>query len=669
MRRILGVFFTIATAICLASAQPPLDVTVEPLEEGSVVYSPVAARSTAHQPTGQIALLLKIKNIGTRDLVLNRVVIVYEGPGGPVTEKEITRDGILPLTLPRGTPVYWHQVRDKTHDTVIYLTENFEPNLIIIKLYCEGITGPLLISKAMKKHTSPVAGKSYLFPGRAKDMRDGEYWYTASNHETSLYGSQLFAYDIYAVGWDDKKKDYTKLLPETTGCKNTDHRAYDKPVYSMAEGEVLRFQDGIAENPMPWRLVGDTNKNCPTDAEKTAWNCGSLPPNTGGGNYVMIRSGDEVHAYAHFKAGSLNPRLRQGERINAGVYLGRIGNTGCSTYPHTHVDALQIHDGVTVKTTSNGNHPDIVSLRPLVFHDIFTVQASLLEKRDPEPDKWTKVDDRTIPYQHSFIWAFNKKPCYHVPDLAEISYHAVEFADFQRIFNRTVECGYYPEWVDGYEFNGKSYYNMIFRYDPNRDWIARQKQDLDRFNEHRQELERKGYRLIFVDSYPAGNSTSFSSIYVRDGGSQTKVTPFLLPEVHQQMLDQMTRDGWRPIRVSSLWRGGLRWVTTLYEKRLVGNWQLDSRLTHAQYDTLFDRNGRKGWELVHLDAYTENGSARYAAIWHQNTPYSAVSGAHRLSFDGYQQTFNSQIAQGYLTRVVTGIEVNNKMRFAGAWTK
>ena len=671
MCKISLVFFMMVIGVWSAAAQlPPLTVTIEPEEAGSVVYSPAAARSTAHQTTGQIAILLRIENTGILPAVIETVTIIYSGPGGSVTQKEIARkdDASLPLTINGGMVGYWHQVRNNTEDTVIYLTENFEPNLISVKLTCKGFPKPVIISRPMKKHSSLADGGSYRFPGRARDMSDGEYWSTASSHGTSTYGSQLFGYDMGVTGWDEQEKKYKDTLPGKSGCKNTDYRVYGKPVYSMAAGEVIKFKNDAIENPMPFRLAGDTNTNCPTEQEKKDWTC-TLPAGTGGGNYVMIRTRDEVHEYGHLQTGTVNERLKVGENVNAGVYLGRVGNTGCSTAPHIHFDMLQIHDLAQLKIDSNQNHPDIVSLRPLLFHDIYTIDASLLTGRDPHPDKWSKVVDRAIPRQFSYIWGSKSEPCYHVPEMPEISYYEIPSDEFQAKLSRAETCGYYPEWVDGFEYKGRNYYNVIFRYDPTRAWRSRHKQDLAEFNAHRQELESAGYRLIFVDSYPGDGKTWFSTIYVRDGGPQTKVTPLMPDPAHNVQFTELTENGWRPIRVSSV-AGAVTFITTLYEKRPVGKWEMRHALTSAEYKTLFQKNLDKGWELVHLNAYIAgDGKERFGAIWHQNTPYSVVSGRHGLSALDYRLQLDTHLKKDYLTRVITGYEVNDAILFAAAWGK
>ncbi len=556
------------------------------------------------------------------------------------------------------------------YDTVIYLPENFEPNLVFINLYCDGYDQPFLVMKLMRRHSSPVAGGSYLFPGKAKDMKPGEYWNTASLHSTSSYGSQLFAYDMGVRGWDGTKNGYSDLLPGTDGCKNSDYRVYGKPVYAMADGTVARFRDDVAENPMPWRLVGDTKRTCPTEAEKKAFDCGTLPKDTGAGNFFSIQSGDEMSGYAHLQAGSLNPNLtRKGARVRAGDFLGLVGNAGCSTAPHIHFDVVQIHNRAQIEIDPLNNHPSVLSLRPLIFHDIYTIDFSLLTGRDPKPEKWSKVNDQAIPAVGSAIWASPKVPCFYPPERVEVAFHGVAETDFQTAFDRATGCGYYPVWVDGFEFNDKNYYNAIFRYGANFEWVSYLKLSRSEFNNERANLEGKGFRLVFIDSYQQNAKDFYSCIFFKDGGAQTKVTVALTANQHENKLDEMKTAGWKPIQVSGVSSAGLRHITTLYEKRAVGKWVIKSHLTAQEYNELFDENWKNGMELVHLNVYREFGiTPYYAAIWHEVTSYKALSAKHKLSASDYQLQYDDHRNKGFLTRVVTGYELNNKMTFEGVWT-
>ncbi|WP_026927469.1 M23 family metallopeptidase [Granulicoccus phenolivorans] len=56
------------------------------------------------------------------------------------------------------------------------------------------------------------------------------------------------------------------------------------------------------------------------------------------GNHVLIDTGTAVVALCHLQRGSA--RVRPGRRVGIGEMLGRCGNSGNSTEPHLHLQAL-----------------------------------------------------------------------------------------------------------------------------------------------------------------------------------------------------------------------------------------------------------------------------------------------------------------------------------------
>jgi hypothetical protein len=101
------------------------------------------------------------------------------------------------------------------------------------------------------------------------------------------------------------------------GIRPRDPAAYaifGEPVHVPCGGEVLLAHDGQPDLPVP-----------EADRERLA------------GNFVLIRCAQADVVLAHLRRGSL--RVRSGEVVSAGAWLGEVGNSGSTDEPHLHVHA------------------------------------------------------------------------------------------------------------------------------------------------------------------------------------------------------------------------------------------------------------------------------------------------------------------------------------------
>ena len=110
--------------------------------------------------------------------------------------------------------------------------------------------------------------------------------------------------------------------------------AFGLPVLAPAAGTVVAVHDGEADHEArrsPVALLGYAL----TQASRARSGGPALA-----GNHVVLAL-DVPGAYvvlAHLRAGSL--AVRPGQRVRAGDALGRCGNSGNSTQPHVHVQAM-----------------------------------------------------------------------------------------------------------------------------------------------------------------------------------------------------------------------------------------------------------------------------------------------------------------------------------------
>jgi hypothetical protein len=132
--------------------------------------------------------------------------------------------------------------------------------------------------------------------------------------------------------------DFLRLGPGDSiftgnGSKNENNAGYGADVLAVADGIVVETKDGIPEN-----TEGPQSRAVAINLETVS------------GNSVVIDLGEGRFAfYAHLIPGSL--RVREGDRVQGGQVIGRVGNSGNSTAPHLH---FHLVDGLASGTSTLG---------------------------------------------------------------------------------------------------------------------------------------------------------------------------------------------------------------------------------------------------------------------------------------------------------------------------
>ncbi len=649
------VAISLAAAFSTAVAQPKVKVDIQPTENNKVVYASIAGNVKDNKPHAHLALLLKITNQDSKSLTLEKIVISYIIAATEFTASTIPMNTIVP----KNGFIHWNQVRENISNIPFD-----KPEKLKLALHFKDYTNkPVEVIKDLKKHASPVTGSSYLFPAKTSDLRINEYWQTASTHGPSANGSQLFAYDMGVYGWN--KDHFSELFEKaesksSANLKNADYRIYEKPLYAIADGTVLKSENNTNENPEPPAY------------ETNLFQTGAIPGSKGGnGNSFIIQYGDEIVTYAHMKKGTLNQALLDsGKKVKAGDFLGLVGNSGNSSKPHLHIESVQRHIN-PLQTLGVTNHPDNVSLRPFPFRNTWSIAFNQLPKPDPNAS-WVKLNGNSIADISAAIWPSEKSPCWYPPAQSEIAFHGVAKSAFQETYNKVAGCGYYPVWIEGFNVNNVTYFNVVFRpYTGNLACYARTDLTGDQYEAEIKNNAKlaKPLRLTFVDSYLDNGQMRYTMIWLNSSGPANFTYRAKTEQEHQAILDENSPKGWRPVNVSVVSIAGIRWYTALYEKKNVGGWQLKSKLSHSEYQDLFETNGGKNWEQVYINAYKHNGETQFSAIWYENSGYTGLSAVRKASNDTYQQSYNDNLGAGLKTRSVTGYEENDKAWYAASWAK
>jgi len=172
----------------------------------------------------------------------------------------------------------------------------------------------------------------------------GEGWVAVTSpadripsHGTNMLG-QRFAYDFLMT--DDRRGGHyhraSRLCTLLLGVPTHECFAWGAPVHSPFGGVIVRAVDGFPERLRvhPIREAALAIRNALTFSPER------MPQILG--NHVIIR-GDGVFAgLVHLAPGSV--AVTEGQVVDVGEVIGRVGHTGNSTSPHLHFQVMDSAD-------------------------------------------------------------------------------------------------------------------------------------------------------------------------------------------------------------------------------------------------------------------------------------------------------------------------------------
>lgn len=645
--------FNFEKILNLSASSPKVAISFEPIAGNDIFIHPTAGFTSQKPLQCQISVRAYIHNQESIMIDLDKVVFEYK-IGSQVLKKTI----FLPsenLEIEPDKVESWQNSREyHENGDVIFLEAPF-PTSLKMSFTFKGFPTAVSYTKNLKPYP-----KSFAFPFDSSDFGKDEYVEGYSMHGG---GAQVFAYDLNSIKYEDNQ--WTYLVKGKSGNENSHSLIWGKPVRAMADGVVMHFENNIPNN---WRpFPGGKSKKFYDDLGKKQkdeiW--GSFKFG-GSGNHLYIRHGDVVALYAHMIIGSVTEEfLKVGAVVKKGQVLGKAGNSGSSSGPHLHVH---------IKTYDKADNPESGDFRPLLFNTGFVIG----KEEYPTPNSninWSKLKGLGIPGQLSKFCLIHPSPshpyCEYPTNWGEVCKFGVPLESYQQEFDKIWPCGYYPIWVDGYEVNGKTYFNVIFRQTGELSWVARHHMTGTTYQKEFDKFTGEGYRLVHVNSYLSGGAIRYAAIWTNSKGPGSTAYHRKSLKWHEDNFQTHIQKGLVPVNVSCVKSGNTTYVTALWEKVNTGGFYLKPVMTLQGFKDSFDQyTNKEKFKLVYLDAYLSGNQPLLSGIWYKNAPnYSIWHEKFNLSGPQFQNEYSHFLDNGYLTRVIAGYEQNNQAHFEGIWSK
>lgn len=169
------------------------------------------------------------------------------------------------------------------------------------------------------------------------------------SHGTNLYGTS-YAIDFVPVNDAGRTAPITLrslMQPEPPA----NFPGFGRPLLAPVEGVVVAAHDAESDHSAYRGLPSISYALTQRRRVEAGWVALA-------GNHVLIQNGGVVVALCHLRQGSV--MVRPGQRVRVGDPLGRCGNSGNSTEPHVHVQAIDspyVQGASAVPVTFSGSLP------------------------------------------------------------------------------------------------------------------------------------------------------------------------------------------------------------------------------------------------------------------------------------------------------------------------
>jgi hypothetical protein len=362
-------------------------------------------------------------------------------------------------------------------------------------------------------------------------------------------------------------------------------------------------------------------------------------------NYVWIEHANgEWTKYSHMRQNSTTTKakLKVGDTVKAGTYLGDEGDVGCATGPHLHFEV-----GV-----------------PRATNPITTSGGFLQDNDNSNRNRIPRIC--SIPNQR-FVSGTNYEaravPGNLTPGGQEVARHGLPLRDWQCQFDQARNAQYEPVWVDVFNVGSNAYVNAVFRPQTVQ-FRAFHGLTGDQYQARFDTAKKDGFRPAIVESY-LDNGVRYLAIFRKAGGPEYRAYHGRDADFHQARMDEWTKkDGFVPVSISVVSSGG-RQYTALYEKKSIGSLQARSQLTPAEYQAFYDTNKKAGRHIAYLNGYRHGGQPQIVAIASSTTPAGGKQ-RHGLTGTQYQTEWESARKANLLTRSVAGYD-DGGARYAASW--
>jgi hypothetical protein len=246
---------------------------------------------------------------------------------------------------------------------------------------------------------------------------------------------------------------------------------------------------------------------------------------------------------------------------------------------------------------------------------------------------------------------------------------AVHETAYQHTFHSLTDDSYRPAVVDGSGGpDGDARLSAIYRREGGGAFRTYHNLRGDDYQDVFDQAVAARLQLKHVDNYVRDVEPRIAAVFGPRTSNAWRAFHFLTRDQHQQLFNQLVSHGFRPYVISVAYLNGRHYVSSAYDDSRSRSWVALFGMDAAGYQAEVNRQQSQDRAPVYIDAYEQDGTARFSAIWTAEANDQPWVARHGLTEAQFFQFSADRARAGMRARSVTSYLSGGQRLFAGIWS-
>jgi hypothetical protein len=242
-----------------------------------------------------------------------------------------------------------------------------------------------------------------------------------------------------------------------------------------------------------------------------------------------------------------------------------------------------------------------------------------------------------------------------------VARHNLDEARYQQDFNDLPRQGYRPFCVSG--GGDDTGYSSLWEKRTGPAWVARHGMSASDYQKEFTALAGQGYRLRCINGYSVRGKSRFAALWDKSAGPAWIARHGLTASEYQQQFEENAKQGYRPTWITVYADGPTERYAGIWEKSVGKAWVVRHNIGAEEYKAYSEDRITAGWRLVCGNGCAVGARDVYASLW-EDAPAGQWASRHALTADDYQRVFDKLTRAGFQPRYVASYSANRREKFA-----